>query len=267
MTTASGTREVPFARQAVWQALTVLIPYCSVCDVSYVFAEDLDGGAGAGMGQGTKFVCASGRLAGVPPEDAIRGEVVEWVPQRCIGTRLERAPERWQTRIELADADGGSTAVTVTVTHELAGGARLLHALRRKSMHRLVQQTVESELAKLPDHITLQPEDDGGSLPVVSRASSVEEERAGRWVVVLRGEVDALALGRLELRQRLEELPVQAIDVRELTYIDSSAFPPIRRWAKRSSKAGGRPVIRGENEYFDQMLTVMGLTSVFQRER
>ena len=267
MTTASGAREVPFARAAVWQALTVLLPYCSVCDVSYVFAEDPDSEAGVGMGQGTKFVCVPGRLDGVPPLDAIRGEVVEWVPQRCIGTRLERPPERWQTRIELADADGGSTAVTVTVAHEVDGGARLLHLVRRKSMQRLVQQTVESELAKLQEHITLQPEDHGGPRPVVPRTSSVEEERAGRWVVILRGEVDGPALGRLQLRQRLEELPVQAIDVRELTYIDSSAFPPIRRWAKRSSKAGGRPVIRGENEYFDQMLTVMGLTAVFQRER
>lgn len=267
MITASGAREVPFTRQAVWQALTAPIPYCPVCDVSYVFAQGAAGKGASTMGPGTRFACVPGRLNGAPPPDAIRGEVVEWDPRRCIATRLERSPESWQTRIELADAAGGSTAVTVTVAHEPGAGGRLLHALRRKSMQRLVQQTVDSELAKLPEHITFKPENDGRSKPVVRRASSVEQERAGYWVVHLRGEVDTPALDRLELRRRLEELPVQAIDVHELTYIDSSAFPSIRKWAKRSSQSGGRPVIRGESDYFDQMLAVMGLASVFERER
>ena len=156
MTTASGTREVPFARQSVWRALTALTAYCPVCDVSYVFSEGVGTDADAVMGKGTRFVCA-------------------------------QAP------------------------------------------------------------------------------SSVEQERDG-WVVHLRGEIDAPAVDRLGLQRRLEELAVVAIDVRGLTYIDSVAFPPLQRWAKRTSRAGGHAVIRGDNPYFDQMLGVMGLTSMFRRE-
>ena len=266
MTTASGTREVPFTRQSVWQALTALTPYCPVCDVSYVFSEGAGDGASATMGKGTRFVCVQGRLdGGPPPQDAVSGEVVEWVTQRCIGTRLELRPESWQTRIELADAERGSTHVTVTVTHEPKGGNRLLHSLQRKAMQRMVQRTVDSELAKLPDHISRMTEDRSGAIPVEKGSSSVEQEQDG-WVIHLRGEVDAPAVKRLELQRRLEELAVLAIDVRELTYIDSTAFPPLQRWAKRSSRAGDCAVIRGDNHYFDEMLAVMGLTSMFLRE-
>lgn len=266
MTTASGTHTVPFARQAVWRSLTTRTPYCSVCDVSYVFSEDPEGAVGDTLATGTTFVCVQGRLEGAPPPDAVRGEVVECVPQQCIGTRLDLEAETWRTRIELADAGAESTRVTVTVTHEATGSRRLLPSRGRKAMQRMVQQTVDSELAKLSGHIGGAPVEVGEPEPVVRGVCSVEQEPGG-WVVHLRGEVDAPALGRLDLRRRLEELPVLAIDVRELTYIDSSAFPPIRRWARRSTQAGGRPVVRGDNEYFDSMLTVMGLTSVFARTR
>ena len=282
MTTASGAREVPFARQSVWRALTALNPYCPVCDVSYVFTDGVGEEADSAMGQGTRFVCVQGRLDGVPPpQGAVSGQVVQWVAQELVGTRLELASESWQTRIELVDAAQGSTLVTVTVTHEPKGGSRLLQVLQRKALQRMVQQTVDSELAKLPDHVSWMAEDRSGSIPLSQGAtplsqgatsvkqgattSSVEQERDG-WVIHLRGEVDAPAVNRLELQRRLEELAVRAIDVRELTYIDSSAFPPLQRWAKRSSRAGGRAVIRGENHYFDQALAVMGLTSVFLRE-
>ncbi len=275
MTTASGAREVPFTRQSVWRALTALTPYCPVCDVSYVFTDAVGEEADAVMGRGTQFVCVQGRLDGVaPPQGAVGGQVVEWVAQERIGTELELASERWQTRIELADAAQGSTHVTVTVTHEPKGASRLLHVMQRKAMQRMVQQTVDSELAKLPDHVSWMAEDRSGFIPVTQGAtpvkqspthSSVEQERDG-WVIHLRGEVDAAAVHRLELQRRLEELAVLAIDVRELTYIDSTAFPPLQRWAKRSTRAGGQAVIRGENPYFDEMLAVMGLTSVFLRE-
>ena len=281
MATASGTREVPFARQSVWRALTALTPYCPVCDVSYVFTDGVGEEADAAMGQGTRFVCAQGRLDGaLPPQGAVSGEVVDWVAQECIGTRLDLKSESWHTRIELADAAQSSTYVTVTVTHDPKGGNRLLHILQRKAMQRMVQRTVDSELAKLPDHVSGMVEDGDGSIPVEQGAtpveqgstpakqgsSSVEQEHDG-WVIHLRGEVDAPAVSRLGLQRRLEELAVRAIDVRELTYIDSTAFPPLQRWAKRSSRAGGRAVIRGENHYFDEMLAVMGLTSMFLRER
>jgi uncharacterized protein YndB with AHSA1/START domain len=151
LTTASGSREVPEPRERVWRALAVLQPYCAVCDVSYV----VDGAAsGEGSGRGTRFVCVPGRLDGArPPATAPRGEIVEWEPPRLVTTRLELTPEVWTTRIELADAEGGGTRVTVTLTHEPRGGSRLVQRIQRGALQRLVQRTVDGELAKLPAHV------------------------------------------------------------------------------------------------------------------
>lgn len=265
MTTASGTREVPFARPHVWRALTALTPYCPVCDVSYVFSEIPDDGRAATIGKGTRFVCVPGRLDGMPtPTNAVSGEIVEWVDQRLVGTRLELLREIWQTRIELADSERSATQVTVTVTHEPKGGNRLLHRLRQKATQRMVQRTVDSELAKLPDHITRVTEHQSGSIAVSGGSVSAEQEKDG-WVLHLLGHVDTAAVNRLELRRRLEELTVVAIDVRELTYLDSTALPILLRWARRSAQAGRPAVIRGVNPALDEMLGVMGLASTFPR--
>ena len=148
MTTASGSREVPFPRARVWQALAVLSPYCAVCDVSYVVSGSPTGGTG------TTFVCVPGRLDGrTPDEGAPRGEIVEWVPKKVVTTRLELTPETWTTRIELADAAPGSTRVTITLTHEAKRGSRLVQRIQRGALKRLVQQTVDTELDKLPAHV------------------------------------------------------------------------------------------------------------------
>src|SRR3954469_151527 len=148
MTTASGSREVPHPRERVWRALAVLQPYCAVCDVSYVVSGSPTGGAG------TTFVCAPGRLDGAAPaEGAPRGEIVEWVPKKVVATRLELTPETWTTRIELADAGPGSTRVTITLTHEAKGGSRVVQRIQRGALRRLVQQTVDAELDKLPAHV------------------------------------------------------------------------------------------------------------------
>jgi hypothetical protein len=147
VTTASGSREVPEAPGAVWRALAVLQPYCAVCDVSYVVDGDAVGG------RGTRFACVPGRLDGRPPATAPRGEIVEWDEPRVVATRLELTPEVWTTRIELAGTDAGGTRVTVTLTHEPRGGSRLVQRIQRAGMQRLVQRTVDGELAKLPAHI------------------------------------------------------------------------------------------------------------------
>ena len=147
MTTASGTRVVPHARAEVWQALAVLEPYCAVCDVSYVV------GAGK-IGTGTEFVCAPGRLDGAePPAGAPRGQILEWAPRKLVATRLVLTTETWTTRIELADADGGGTRVTMTVTLESDGGNRIVRRIQRSAAQRMVQETVDAELAKIPDHV------------------------------------------------------------------------------------------------------------------
>ena len=148
LTTVSGSREVPEPRARVWQALAVLAPYCPVCDVSYVVE-----GAGA-PGTGTTFVCVPGRLDGGPPRPgAPRGEILEWRPRRAVTTRLELTPETWTTRIELDDAEGGGTRVTVPVDHEPRRKNRLVDRLLRSSVQHLVRSTVDGELAKVPDHV------------------------------------------------------------------------------------------------------------------
>jgi hypothetical protein len=149
MTTASGTREVPFDRARVWRALAVLAPYCTVCDVSYL----VDGTRSPGVG--TTFVCVPGRLAedAQPPAGAPRGEIVEWAPERAVTTRLELTPETWTTRIELSDAGAGATRVTITLTHEPRDGGRLARRLQRGAIRQMVQRTVDGELDKLPAHV------------------------------------------------------------------------------------------------------------------
>ena len=143
MTTASGSREVPHPRQQVWRALAVLEPYCAVCDVSYVVTGS--------AGKGATFVCVPGRLADEgPPETAPRGEIVEWDPPRLVVTRLTLTPERWTTRIELAETPTG-TAVTLSLTHEPRG--RPLRRRQAREIRQLVQETVDVELDKLPAHV------------------------------------------------------------------------------------------------------------------
>ena len=148
-TSCTGVREVPEPRAEVWRALAVLEPYCAVCDVSYVVAEE-----GAALGVGTTFVCAPGRLDGAPPAPgAPRGEIVDWKPKRSVTTRLVLTPETWTTRIELADTDAGGTRVTMTITHEPTGGSRVVRRLQRGALRRLVQRTVDAELDKVPAHL------------------------------------------------------------------------------------------------------------------
>jgi hypothetical protein len=151
--TASGSRELPHERRRVWEALAVLAPYCAVCDVSYVVD-----GAGA-PGPGTRFVCVPGRLDdGVrPPAGAPRGEIVEWVPQERVTTRLRLTPETWTTTIELADAGPAATLVTITVSHEPRSDGRLTQRLTQRLMRggvrEMVQRTVDGELDRLPAHV------------------------------------------------------------------------------------------------------------------
>jgi hypothetical protein len=147
-TTATGARDVPQLPDRVWRALAVLEPYCSVCDVSYVLGE-----SSGSPGVGTTFVCTPGRLEGVPAAGAPQGEIVEWDPPRLVATRLRLTPETWTTRIELTDTGDGGTRVTMTITHEPTGGSRVVRRLQRGALRRLVQRTVDAELAKVPAHV------------------------------------------------------------------------------------------------------------------
>ena len=148
-TTAGGSCTVPQPRAEVWRALAVLEPYCAVCDVSYVLS-----GTAGDPGVGTTFICAPGRLVGADPAPgAPRGEIVEWDPDVRVTTRLELTPETWTTCIELDDTADGGTRVSITITHEPTRGGRVVRRLQRNALRRLVQRTVDAELAKVPAHV------------------------------------------------------------------------------------------------------------------
>ncbi|MFQ1004370.1 SRPBCC family protein [Modestobacter sp. SSW1-42] len=147
LTVVQGTRRVPFTRARVWEALAVLRPYCAVCDVTYVVD-------GPSTKHGTEFVCAPGRLDGqAPPAGAPRGRVVEWEPQHRVGTRLELTPEVWVTTIEVSDAPDQSTDVAITLTHEPLTGGLLKRRRQRKTVRSIAEETIESELGKVADHV------------------------------------------------------------------------------------------------------------------
>lgn len=147
--TATGVRCVPQPPREVWRALAVLSPYCAVCDVTYVLGEDA-----RRPGVGTTFVCASGRLEGPAPAGAPQGEIVEWDPPRAVATRLRLTPETWTTRIELERTADGGTRVLMAVTCEPTGGNPVVRRLQRAAVRRLVQRTVDAELAKVPAHVS-----------------------------------------------------------------------------------------------------------------
>lgn len=184
-------------------------------------------------------------------------------PEAAAGAAT-RPRLRTHTRIELADTERGATRATGTGTHQPQGGNRLLHALRGRAMQRMVHRTVDSELTKLLEHITRMTEDHSVSVAAEPGSIAVKSDQGG-WVCFLRGRVDASADKRLELQWHLEEVTVVAVDVRELTYLDATALPPLLRWARRSSQSGHRAVIRGANPALDEMLGVMGLASTFSR--
>ena len=59
------------------------------------------------------------------------------------------------TRIELADAEPGSTRVTITLTHEPKRGRRLVQRIQHGALRRLVRQTLDAEPETVPSHISL----------------------------------------------------------------------------------------------------------------
>jgi uncharacterized protein YndB with AHSA1/START domain len=141
---ATGSRELPEPPRRVWEALAVLRPYCAVCDVSYVVT---------GSGRGATFVCVPGRVDGAAaPARGTHGEILEWKPPRRVTTRLERAGEVWTTELELTGTATGGTAVAMSLRCDPADG-RLVRRLQRRALQRLVQRTLEGELARLPEHV------------------------------------------------------------------------------------------------------------------
>ena len=254
MTTASGSRNVPFTRQYVWRALARLPEYCDVCDVSYLVVDS----PRDRVGEGTTFLCVRGRYsAAEPPAGAVEGEIVEWKQDECFGTRLTSTSGTWHVRTELADVSEGATSVTITLGREADRGGHLLGRLRQRRLRTLMESTLQSELGRLPDHLRVVEPAQLSAVDVVQQAEG--------WVLRLRGEVDAQVVNRLELERRLMADTVVAVDVSRLTYIDAIALPPLVRWARQASQEGRPAIVRGASPAFDETVRVMGVASAFDR--
>lgn len=153
LTTVTKSREIGHPRPLIWRALTELRSYCAVCDVSYVF-EPVGEEAPRDLDRGVVFTCVSGRLDGAePPPTAPRGEITDWEEGSCFASRVELTPESWLTRVELRDADAGGTVVAITLTRRQKAGSRLVNLVRRRGLRRLLEETVELELARVSDHV------------------------------------------------------------------------------------------------------------------
>jgi len=93
----------------------------------------------------------------------------------------------------------------------------------------------------------------------------IEQEPAGA-VMHLRGDVDAPVIEAFEATGRGSDAPVVAVDVGELTYIDSSGLSFLARWAQICRREGRPAVLRHATARFDQMLELTGLTALFVHE-
>ena len=84
-------------------------------------------------------------------------------------------------------------------------------------------------------------------------------------VLQLSGDVDALVVKELWATQPLDLSRVVAVDVGELTYIDSSGLTLLVRWAQEAARARRAAEIRRPTARFDRVLEVAGIASLFSR--
>jgi anti-anti-sigma factor len=105
----------------------------------------------------------------------------------------------------------------------------------------------------------------GGTPDADWPSGTISLEPDGHGVVLwLRGDVDAPVVERFEAAHP-ETVPVRAVDVGDMTYIDSSGLGFLVRWARAASGAGEAPVLRRPTRRFDQVLDLTGLTPLFPR--
>ncbi|WP_246215457.1 hypothetical protein [Modestobacter muralis] len=57
------------------------------------------------------------------------------------------------TTIELSDAPDQSTDVAITLTHEPLSGGLLKRRRQRKTVRKVAEDTIDSELGKVADHV------------------------------------------------------------------------------------------------------------------
>ncbi len=83
-------------------------------------------------------------------------------------------------------------------------------------------------------------------------------------VLCMHGDVDGPVVERFEAENPRQPLPV-AVDVGQMTYIDSTGLGFLVRWAQESAGAGRTPVLRNRHRRIDQVLAITGLDALFPR--
>jgi anti-anti-sigma factor len=82
-------------------------------------------------------------------------------------------------------------------------------------------------------------------------------------VLLLSGDVDAPVVNDLGTGHPLDLSHVVAVDVGEMTYIDSTGLSFLARWAQEAARAGRPAEIRRRTPRFDRVLEVAGLAPMF----
>ena len=94
----------------------------------------------------------------------------------------------------------------------------------------------------------------------------IEVRQTGEGAVLhLSGDVDAIVVKELEATSAPDLSRIVAVDVGELTYIDSSGLTLLVRWAQHAARAGRPAVVFRPTPNFDRVLQVAGIDSLFQR--
>jgi anti-anti-sigma factor len=84
-------------------------------------------------------------------------------------------------------------------------------------------------------------------------------------VLRLSGDVDAPVLRAFGGDRALDRLPIVAVDVGSLRYIDSAGLAFLVRWAQTARREGRPAEIRNAGDRFERVLEVAGLTGLFDR--
>ena len=104
-----------------------------------------------------------------------------------------------------------------------------------------------------------------GPVPDLHPGSIALESEDSGSVLCLRGDVDAVVVERFESQPDHAPVPVVAIDVGEMTYIDSTGLRLLVQWAQNAASTGQQAVLRRPTRRFDQVLELTGLDTLFPR--
>jgi anti-sigma B factor antagonist len=82
-------------------------------------------------------------------------------------------------------------------------------------------------------------------------------------LLALCGDVDAVVVQELQATGTPDLSQIVAVDVGELTYIDSSGLTLLVRWARQATRAGRPAEIRRAGPRFHRVVQVAGIAALF----